>query len=732
MGDRTPDTSVLDRDEPPTEPSSAEREQGTSAGVTESGQPSGEPTSKPARVQPTDEAAGSDKPEDTAEPEDSTEPGGSAGPEDTAGPKAEEQPGAQGDSEGAEQAEGSEAAEGPTPPTSTADERDDAEAADDDAPSAEDDSAQPDESAGTDAGSDSTASDEAAAEEDDAEPGDAEPGDAAEPATGVGDTEPDEVAPPEPSPKESSESTRTVALRMKKDVPGSDMTMALSVKDVPGSDMTMALSVKDLPRVDPPAPPAAPQDTRPVQEPKAAPPPASNPPVPVPRPPASPPTATPPPPPASPIDLLAQLTNTPPPPNTATRTVLRRARIWSPVVALLALVVLVVQWVRPLPEPALVVDAGAASFAVGGDAFSMPWPEQGQAAVMVAGSGGIGTFGEQKPVPTASVAKIMTAYVILHGHSLKKGEPGPDVRVDARAVAEGRSKSESRIEGLRVGQRFSLQDMLKMLMIPSGNNVARLLARWDTGTGDEAAFVRKMNEAAKSLGMTNTTYTDPSGLDKGTVSTAVDQLRLAEAVMRFDSFRAVVAMPNADIPGVGRIYNNNNLIMEPGLSVAGIKTGSNTPAGGTLSWAAYKTVDGKDRLILGTLMDQHVTGPDPDGANSLKLVLKNSHKVIQAVREALTAATAVRKGQVVGHVDDGLGGRTPVVATRDLKVVGIPGQKLTFTFREGEADIVGGMKAGTVVGQLTLDGVAGAESVPVALQSELAEPSVGAKLTRIG
>ncbi|MFI7412203.1 serine hydrolase [Streptomyces sp. NPDC049627] len=474
---------------------------------------------------------------------------------------------------------------------------------------------------------------------------------------------------------EASESTRTVALRTLEDAAA-------------GVDKTMAIDVADLPAVEPSAP--------------------------------------------SPLDLLAQLTNTPPPPATPARTILRRVKIWSPLVALLALVVLVVQLVRPLPEPVLALDAGASSFTIGGGTFTMPWPEEGQAAVMIAGSGTIGTFGKQKPVPTASVAKIMTAYVILRDHPIERDEPGPSVTVDARTVEEGKAKDESRIEGLKAGQTFSLQDMLKMLMIPSGNNVARLLARWDTKTDDETAFVRKMNAAAKSLGMKNTTYTDPSGLDKGTVSTAVDQLKLAEAVMKFESFRAVVALPDAEIPGATRIFNNNSLLGVAGLSVRGIKTGSNTPAGGTLSWAAYKTVDGEDRLVLGTMMDQHVTGPDPNGSNSLQLVLDNSEKVIKAVRDALTSATAVKKGQVVGHIDDGLGGRTPVVATKDVQVVGVPGQRLKLTFRDGDASLAGGAKAGTVVGELTVGSGAGARHVPLALRSDLREPSVGAKLTRIG
>ncbi|MDX3853429.1 D-alanyl-D-alanine carboxypeptidase [Streptomyces sp. AK02-01A] len=431
-----------------------------------------------------------------------------------------------------------------------------------------------------------------------------------------------------------------------------------------------------------------------------------------------------------PLDLLAQLTNTPAPPASRTRTLARRIKIWTPLVALLVLVFLTVQILRPLPEPAFVLGETTSSFTVEGSRLSIPWPAKGQAAVTVVGSGTIGTSGEEKPVPTASIAKIMTAYVILRDHPLQKDEKGPQITVDAQTVEDGKSEDESRIEGLDAGQAFGEQDMLKMLMIPSGNNIARLLARWDTGSQDETAFVGKMNDAAKALGMKNTIYTDPSGLDKETVSTAVDQLKLAEEVMKSDAFRAIVALPNADIPGLGRIYNNNDRLIMAGLSIRGIKTGSNTPAGGTLSWAAYKTVDGKDRLILGTMMEQRATGADPNGANSLVLVQDNSKRVIEAVRNALTSATAVSKGQVLGYVDDGLGGQTPVVATEDLKAVGVPGQKLRLTVSNG--DIPRTAKAGAVFGELAVGTGAEAHKVPVAFKTDLTEPSLGAKLTRLG
>ncbi|MET9887112.1 hypothetical protein ABZZ20_29035 [Streptomyces sp. NPDC006430] len=72
------------------------------------------------------------------------------------------------------------------------------------------------------------------------------------------------------------------------------------------------------------------------------------------------------------------------------------------------------------------------------------------------------------------------------------------------------------------------------------------------------------------------------------------------------------------------------------LSVRGIKTGSSAPAGGVLMWAAYESVGDETPLILGTLMQQRVDGPDPYATQSLALALTNSRKITEAVRMALT------------------------------------------------------------------------------------------------
>ncbi|MFB7400249.1 serine hydrolase [Streptomyces rubiginosohelvolus] len=430
-------------------------------------------------------------------------------------------------------------------------------------------------------------------------------------------------------------------------------------------------------------------------------------------------------PPKPPLDLLAELTNTPPPPETPVRTAVRRVKIWTPLVLLLLIVFAIVQVMRPLPEPSLELTAKP-TYTFEGGKTELSWPGQGQSAVMVDGVGSLGSEGAQKPAPIASVAKVMTAYVILQGHPLKGDEEGEKITVDQKAEDESKRPDESTAP-LTKGQELTQRQMLQLLMIPSGNNAARLLARWDAGSEDK--FIDKMNDAAKDLGMTGSTYTDPSGLEKTTVSTATDQLKLAQAVMRNDVFRKIVDMPEVEIEGIdGKIYNNNNLLLQPGVS--GIKTGSSTPAGGNLLWSANTKVDGKVLWIYGAVMGQQAgTGRVYD---SLELSLQNSLKLIKDAQEAATSATVVKKGDVVGYVDNGFGGQAPVVATKNLKAVGWSGLEVELKVTDNGKGIDQAAKAGTEVGSVTVGTGTGKVTAPVVLQSDLPEAAFGDKMTRIG
>ncbi|MFJ4360430.1 D-alanyl-D-alanine carboxypeptidase [Streptomyces massasporeus] len=427
-------------------------------------------------------------------------------------------------------------------------------------------------------------------------------------------------------------------------------------------------------------------------------------------------------PPKPPLDLLAELTNTPPPPETPLRTAARRVKIWTPLVLLLVVVFAVVQSVRPLPSPTLELTAED-SYTFEGGKVDIPWPADGQAALDVQGIGTFGSSGEQKPVPIASVAKVMTAYVILRDHPLKSGEDGPKILIDQAAQDQSDAGQESTVDVTK-GDKITEREALESILIASANNVARLLARWDAGS--EKAFVQKMNDAAKDLGMKNTTYTDPSGLNNTTVSTAVDQVKLAKAAMLQPAFREVATMMSYVDYKQKKHDNWNRLV---GYNdVTGIKTGTTTSALGNLVFSARKDVNGEVHRIIGAVVRQPAGGPDN---TILGAALHEGDKLIRAAQGALESATILKKGDVVGYADDGLGGRTPVAVTEDVTAVGWAGLSVKLTFA-GD-DLPHTAKAGTKVGTLTVgDGTTSAVKVPVALQKDLAEPGFAAKLTRLG
>nr|WP_272920800.1 serine hydrolase [Streptomyces sp. SID4913] len=340
------------------------------------------------------------------------------------------------------------------------------------------------------------------------------------------------------------------------------------------------------------------------------------------------------------------------------------------------------------------------------------------------GLGKVDSFGEQKPVPIASVAKAMTAYLVLKSHPLKRGEDGPGIKIDAKAEADGKlnTEGESTLDTVHEGDTLTERDALAALMIPSANNIARLLARWEAGS--EKAFVAKMNATADELGMKNTTYTDPSGLTASTVSTAEDLVKLGEKLVEFPALMDITKLPEWEDPSGKKWRNYNTLV--PFDGALGIKTGSTTKAGGNLLFAAHKMIDGTDQLIVGAVLGQY------DDVSIIDEVNAVSKKVMLATLDLLEGSRIVKKGDVVGEVDDGLGHTTPVVATKDVKAVGWSGLTVKLELTDDGKTIPHEAAAGTHVGTLTVGEGASQVKVAVALSSDLEKPSAGSKLTRLG
>ncbi|GAA1992080.1 D-alanyl-D-alanine carboxypeptidase family protein [Catenulispora subtropica] len=257
-------------------------------------------------------------------------------------------------------------------------------------------------------------------------------------------------------------------------------------------------------------------------------------------------------------------------------------------------------------------------------ASALPWPTDGETALWADGVGDLGTCGKQTAVPIASVAKVMTAYVVLRDHPLTGTDPGPDITVDDQAGFEAFSRDESSAP-VRSGQRISERTLLELMMVPSANNVARLLARWDAGS--EPAFVAEMNAAAAGLGMTDTVYTDAAGFDAATRSTAADQLKLAESALTDSTLLNLTAQHETRVPDDPTLLPNTDSLLGTD-GVVGGKTGSSTPAGGALMWAAHRTIGGRDRLVLGVVLHQNAGTTSEQG---LARALTVSRRLIAAL-----------------------------------------------------------------------------------------------------
>ena len=119
-----------------------------------------------------------------------------------------------------------------------------------------------------------------------------------------------------------------------------------------------------------------------------------------------------------------------------------------------------------------------------------------------------------------------------------------------------------------------------------------------------------MNATARSLGMTQARYTDPSGFDDATVSTAADQVRMALAAMRVPAFASIVATPSAWLPVAGLVRNTDGLLGHDGF--VGIKTGSDDAAGGCFAFRAVRRIHGRETAITGVVLGQ--AGEDQIGA----------------------------------------------------------------------------------------------------------------------
>jgi D-alanyl-D-alanine carboxypeptidase (penicillin-binding protein 5/6) len=350
----------------------------------------------------------------------------------------------------------------------------------------------------------------------------------------------------------------------------------------------------------------------------------------------------------------------------------------------------------------------------------MPWPSVGSAAVGVSGLGLIATSGDAAPTPAASVAKVMTALVVLADKPLAPGASGPDLIITDQDVAAYKADAADQQSVVAVveGEHLNEFQALEALLVASGNNIAETLARWDVGS--VSAFVAEMNQHAAALHLTRTTFADPAGVSIQTVSTPADLVALGMASMQEPVLAQIVNLPQTTLPVAGIAYNVNSALGQSGI--IGIKTGFGLNQGANFLFAASATIDGSPLTLFGCVM----------GLPTLATALAEAETLIGTMKDALRVRTVIARGDVVGSYETAWGSHSDLVATGDVTLVEWPGMVLRKQLDAKSLVIDGQVAAGTSPATLHV-GLGGQQvDVPLATVDSLYPPGIMWRLWRIG
>jgi D-alanyl-D-alanine carboxypeptidase (penicillin-binding protein 5/6) len=344
-------------------------------------------------------------------------------------------------------------------------------------------------------------------------------------------------------------------------------------------------------------------------------------------------------------------------------------------------------YARPLPS-LVASQIYPAAVTWGGSAPALPWPAQGEAAIGVQGQGVEAATANVTPQPMASLAKVMTALVVLHDKPLTIGAQGPSLTIssgDVQTYLDEQSQGDY-VVPLQAGEQLSEYQLLQALLIPAGDNIADLLADWVSGS--ETAFVAEMNAEAKRLDLVSTHFADASGISSSSVSIPADMVAMGEAAMANPVLAGIVGQPSMLMPDIGTLPNFDTAIGQDGI--VGIKTGILPGSGAAFLFAGSEPVQGgAPALVIGAVLGM----PDQNSAFG--------------AAESLLAASGsqprwdpiVSRGQVVATLRTAWGTTSELVASRSLSLLIWPDTVVRAHLlpRHIEAPVAAGAPGGKLV-----------------------------------
>src|SRR5262249_33357475 len=188
---------------------------------------------------------------------------------------------------------------------------------------------------------------------------------------------------------------------------------------------------------------------------------------------------------------------------------------------------------------------------------------------------------------------------------------------------------------LRRGERLTVRELVQAALIQSANDAAVALAEY-VGRGSQSAFVALMNAKARQLGLTDTHFVNPDGLDApGHYSSARDVTRLAQVAMRNPFVRETVRRRGARISG-GRVLHTWNDLLATFPNLLGVKTGHTTGAG----WSEVAAARGRGVTIYATLLGERSRSARNSDLTKLLAWGLAQYRVVPVVRSGHVYARA--------------------------------------------------------------------------------------------
>jgi serine-type D-Ala-D-Ala carboxypeptidase (penicillin-binding protein 5/6) len=320
-------------------------------------------------------------------------------------------------------------------------------------------------------------------------------------------------------------------------------------------------------------------------------------------------------------------------------------------------------------------------------------------------------------VSIASTTKIMVALVAL--------DEGVDLDEQVTVSEDAASYAGSIYSnvGLYPYDRVSVRDLLTAALIPSGTDAVYALAE-HLGDGSVDEFVAKMNDKAKELGLENTRFENPAGIDaRGNYSSAADLAKMTREAMKYPEFREIVNMPEATISTQDREIDvfTTNLLVAPGSGqdygpATGVKTGTSPRAGPCLVASARSDDESYIAVVLDAAEDLQRFEA---GRTALEYGFGEYEREPLVERQDPYADLKLpyRRGETV-----------KLVAARDVSALAGPGLKVErrTTNKEAPPSAEAGRKLGTVT--VSVDGRSVGSS-PLVVQKGYEEASLWQKVT---